>query len=199
VRGLVIAIQFLTRLPSPRVAADEAAFAASMRWFPVVGLIVGAIVAAGGWAGALLDPWLGALAALMLWVGVTGALHLDGLADFADASGAAHKDRGRLLAVLSDPHVGSFGVVAIVLQLIAKAVLLHAVVERSLFLALFLIPFAARIGTLVWTDGELLRCASINAPRIASARSGCRASTERSSQSGNSRSRDKAQYHSPSS
>lgn len=150
-RGLIIAVQFLTRLPTPRVTADEAAFAASMRWFPAVGLIVGAIVAAGGWAGGLLDPWLGALAALVLWVGVTGALHLDGLGDFADAGGAAHKDRERLLAVLADPHVGSFGVVAIVLQLVAKAVLLHAVVERSLFLALLLVPFAARFGTLVWT------------------------------------------------
>ncbi|HEX8056130.1 MAG TPA: adenosylcobinamide-GDP ribazoletransferase [Novosphingobium sp.] len=150
-KGLIIAIQFLTRLPTPRVTADEAAFAASMRWFPAVGLIVGAIVAAGGWAGGLLDPWLGALAAVVLWVAVTGALHLDGLADFADASGAAHKDRERLLAVLADPHVGSFGVVAIVLQLIAKAVLLLAAVERSLFLALALVPFAARIGTLVWT------------------------------------------------
>ncbi|MBV1687453.1 adenosylcobinamide-GDP ribazoletransferase [Novosphingobium sp. G106] len=150
-RGLVIAIQFLTRLPTPRVTADDAAFAASMRWFPAVGLIVGAIIAAGGWGGGLLDPWLGALAALVLWVAVTGALHLDGLADFADASGAAHKDRERLLAVLADPHIGSFGVVAIVLQLVAKAVLLHAAVERSLFVALLLIPFTARIGTLVWT------------------------------------------------
>lgn len=150
-KGLIIAIQFLTRLPTPRVTADEAAFAASMRWFPAVGLIVGAIVAAGGWAGGLLDPWLGALSAVVLWVAVTGALHLDGLADFADASGAAHQDRERLLAVLADPHVGSFGVVAIVLQLIAKAVLLLAAVERSLFLALALVPFAARIGTLVWT------------------------------------------------
>lgn len=150
-KGLIIAIQFLTRLPTPRVAVDEAAFAASMRWFPAVGLIVGSIVAVGGWAGALLDPWLGALAALVLWVGITGALHLDGLSDLADASGAAHKDRDRLLAVLADPHVGSFGVVAIVVQLIAKAVLLHAVVERGLFPALVLVPFAARIGPLVWT------------------------------------------------
>lgn len=150
-KGLIIAIQFLTRLPTPRVAADEAAFAASMRWFPAVGLIVGAIVAAGGWAGGLLDPWLGGLAALVLWVAVTGALHLDGLSDLADASGAAHKDRERLLAVLADPHVGSFGVVAIVLQLIAKVLLLHAAVELGLFLALILVPFAARVGPLVWT------------------------------------------------
>jgi adenosylcobinamide-GDP ribazoletransferase len=150
-KGFVVAIQFLTRLPTPRVTVDDAAFAASMRWFPAVGLIVGAIVAAGGWAGGEIDPWIGALAALALWVGVTGALHLDGLSDFADASGAAHKDRERVLAVLADPHVGSFGVAAIGLQLIAKTVLLHTAIERGLFLALVLIPFGARAGTLAWT------------------------------------------------
>lgn len=150
-KGLIIAIQFLTRLPTPRIAVSDAEFAASMRWFPVVGLIVGGLVAAGGSAGAQLSPWIGALAALLLWVGVTGALHLDGLGDVADASGAAHKDRERLLAVLADPHIGSFGVVAIGLQLIAKLVLLHAAIEAQAFAAIALIPFVARIGPLAWT------------------------------------------------
>ena len=150
-KGLIVAIQFLTRLPAPRITVSSEEFAASMRWFPVVGLIVGAIVAAGGWTGARIDPWTGALAALILWVAVTGALHLDGLGDIADASGAAHKDRERLLAVLGDPRVGSFAVVAIALQLIAKLVLLHALIEREAFVAIALIPFAARIGPLVWS------------------------------------------------
>jgi adenosylcobinamide-GDP ribazoletransferase len=151
VKGLVIAIQFLTRLPTPRLAVRDAEFAASMRWFPAVGLILGAIVAGGAWTGARLDPWTGALAGLTLWVAVTGALHLDGLGDIADACGAAHKDRARVLAVLADPHLGSFGTVAIVLQLLAKLVLLHGLVEAGGFLAIGLVPFAARIGPLVWT------------------------------------------------
>lgn len=150
-KGLIVAIQFLTRLPTPRVAVSSDEFAASMRWFPAVGLIVGALVASAGWAGARIDPWTGALAALVIWVAVTGALHLDGLGDIADASGAAHKDRERLIAVLGDPHVGSFAVVTIGLQLIAKLVLLHALLGREAFVAIALIPFAARIGPLVWS------------------------------------------------
>lgn len=150
-KGLIVAIQFLTRLPTPRITVSGDEFAASMRWFPAVGLIVGAMVAAGGWAGARIDPWTGALCALLLWVAVTGALHLDGLGDIADASGAAHKDRDRLLAVLGDPHVGSFAVVSIALQLIAKLVLLHALLDRQAFVAIALIPFAARIGPLLWS------------------------------------------------
>ncbi|BBB10664.1 MULTISPECIES: adenosylcobinamide-GDP ribazoletransferase [unclassified Sphingopyxis] len=150
-KGLLIAVQFLTRLPTPRITVTGDEFAASMRWFPAVGLIVGVLVAGAGWAGGRIDPWTGALAALLVWVAVTGALHLDGLGDIADANGAAHKNRDRLLAVLADPHVGSFAVVTIALQLIAKLVLLHALVDRQEFVAIALIPFAARIGPLVWS------------------------------------------------
>lgn len=149
-KGFILALQFLTRLPTPRIASSEADFAASMRWFPAAGLVIGALVAGAAWAGQRIDPWLGALAALVFWVAVTGALHLDGLADLADAGGAAHKDREGLLAVLADPHVGSFGVVAIVLQLLAKLILLHALIDAGIFAPLILVPFAARIGPLAW-------------------------------------------------
>ena len=150
-KGLIVAIQFLTRLPTPRIAVSGDEFAASMRWFPAVGLIIGALVAGAGWAGTRIDPWTGAFCALLIWVAITGALHLDGLGDIADASGAAHKDREKLLAVLGDPHVGSFAATAIGLQLIAKLVLLHALFERQAFVAVALVPFAARIGPLIWS------------------------------------------------
>ncbi|MGV3769943.1 MAG: adenosylcobinamide-GDP ribazoletransferase [Sphingobium phenoxybenzoativorans] len=150
-KGLILAIQFLTRLPMPRVMANDADFAASMRWFPAAGLVVGLFVSGAAWVGAHIDPWTGALAGLAMWTLITGGLHLDGLADLADAGGAAHKDREKLLAVLADPHVGSFGVVAIALQIVAKLILLHGMVMAGLFPALILIPFAARIGPLVWT------------------------------------------------
>lgn len=150
-KGLIVAIQFLTRLPMPRIAVSDDDFARSMRWFPAVGLIVGAIVAGGAWTGAQVDPWVGGLAGLILWVCVTGALHLDGLGDIADAAGAVHKGRDRLLAVLADPHVGSFGVVAIGLQLIAKLILLRVMIDAALLPAIIGIAFAARIGPLLWT------------------------------------------------
>jgi adenosylcobinamide-GDP ribazoletransferase len=149
-KSLIVAIQFLTRLPTPRIAVSNDEFVTSMRWFPAVGIIIGALVAGAGWGGAAIDPWTGALFALLIWVAVTGALHLDGLGDIADASGAAHKDRERLLAVLADPHVGSFAVVTIALQLIAKLVLLRALIDVDAFVAIALVPFAARIGPLLW-------------------------------------------------
>lgn len=150
-KGLVIAIQFLTRLPTPRIAVAPDAFAASIRWFPGAGIVVGGTVAGAGWAGGRIDSWTGALSALVAWVLVTGALHLDGLGDIADASGAAHQDRARLLAVLADPHVGSFGVTAIGLQMMAKLILLHGMAEHGRFTALACVPFAARIAPLAWS------------------------------------------------
>lgn len=150
-REFVLALQFLTRLPLPAVPADAAAFARSMRWFPAAGLVVGLALLLAAWLGLQLDPWTGALAALATWIGITGALHLDGLADLADASGAIHKGPERLRAVLADPHVGSFGVVAIGLQLLAKLVLLHALLSGIGWWMLLFVPAAARLGPLVWS------------------------------------------------
>ena len=151
-RRLLLALQFLTRLPLPAVRADAEDFAKSMRWFPLAGLVVGAAVAGAWWLGSRLgDPWLAALLGLAAWTGMTGALHLDGLGDIADAAGAAHKSRERMLEVLADPHIGSFGAVAIGVQLIAKLVLLHGLVAINAFPAIALIPFAARVGPLLWT------------------------------------------------
>jgi adenosylcobinamide-GDP ribazoletransferase len=147
VKRLIVAFGFLTRLPMPRVEVSTDDFAEAIRFYPIVGLAIGAVVAGAGWLGALLDPWTGACAALLAWIAVTGALHLDGLADLADGLGAAHGDRTRLLAVMADPHIGSFGVVAIVGQMLAKLVLLHAVGGGW---GLVLVPFAARMGPLAW-------------------------------------------------
>lgn len=150
-RGLILAIQFLTRLPTPTLAnfkAEELARAAI--WFPLVGLLLGALIAAAVWLGTQVDPWLGALLGLLAWVGLTGALHLDGLADLADALGAAHGDKDRLLTVLADPHLGVFGVTALVAQLLIKLVLLMLLAKAGLFWPLILIPAWARLGPLLW-------------------------------------------------
>lgn len=157
-RGLILAIQFLTRLPTPRLAdfrPEELAH--GVVWFPLVGGLLGLFLATAAWLGGLVDPWLGALLALAVWVGLTGALHLDGLADLADALGAAHRPddprarQERLLAVLADPHMGVFGGVALAMQLIAKLVLLMLVVKAGAWLALVLIPAWARWGVLIWS------------------------------------------------
>lgn len=158
-KQLILALQFLTRLPLPRVQADAQDFARAMRWFPVAGLVVGGAVALPWWLLQQRDSWTAALGGLVGWVAMTGALHLDGLGDVADGAGAAHGDRARLSGVMADPHVGSFAVVAIALQLLAKLVLLHALCSQpggtaqvaALAPVLVLVPVFARIAPIGWT------------------------------------------------
>ncbi|MCL6264205.1 adenosylcobinamide-GDP ribazoletransferase [Craterilacuibacter sp. RT1T] len=151
-RSLILAVQFLTRLPTPQLKHfDPAWLADAARWFAVVGLLVGALIALPLFALGQIEPWLAALAALLLWVWVTGGLHLDGLADLADALGAAHSSPQRFMEVMKDPHVGSFGVIVLVCQLAAKLVLLMLVARAGLWAALLLVPAWARLFAVAWS------------------------------------------------
>jgi len=149
-KAALLALAFLTRLPVPQMQSSPDDHARAICWFPFAGLAVGTVVAAAAWAGLRHDPWAGALLALLAWTAITGALHLDGLGDIADAAGAAHGNHPRISAVLADPHIGSFGAVAIMLQLAAKLVLLRLVLEHAPVWPLILVPAVARIGPLVW-------------------------------------------------
>jgi adenosylcobinamide-GDP ribazoletransferase len=108
------AVSFLTVLPvAPREPAAPGRVESSVAWFPLVGALIGAL--AGGVRVAA-EPLLGAgvasVLALIALVGVTGALHQDGLADTADGLGV-HGDRERKLAAMRDSAVGAFGMLAL--------------------------------------------------------------------------------------
>ncbi|WP_072392301.1 adenosylcobinamide-GDP ribazoletransferase [Hyphomicrobium sp. CS1GBMeth3] len=130
--GFFTALMFLTRVPIPRSRAEGAGdLAGAAPWLPVVGAFIGALVAAAVLAGALVDPWVGALLGLLVWVLVTGGLHIDGLGDVADGLGAAHGNPERFVTVARDPHLGSFGAIAIALQIAAKLVLLGVLARNA--------------------------------------------------------------------
>lgn len=126
-----IAVQFLTRFPlrlEPAPAGREVGL--SLLWYPAVGLALGAVL----WiALALLAPLPRPLAAalvLALWVACTGALHLDGLADVADAWVGGRGDRERTLAIMKDPHCGPMAVAVVVCVLLLKFAALAALSAR---------------------------------------------------------------------
>jgi adenosylcobinamide-GDP ribazoletransferase len=173
-RGLWVALGFLTRLPLPSHRFDPSAAAAreSLAWYPVVGLLLGALL----WSAAsLLHATPAPLAAGLLlagWVALTGALHLDGLADSADAWVGGLGDRERTLTIMKDPRCGPAGVVALVLVLLLKfAALLSLAPSHGL--ALLLAPLLAR-GALVllllttpYARSSGLGSALLDAPRRA--------------------------------
>ena len=142
-RPLLAALRLLTRLPVPEPAADgdrARLEADSLFWFPVVGLLLGGLL----WGGQALlvqvhaPELLQAALLLMAWVALTGALHLDGLADTADAWLGGLGDRERTLAIMKDPCAGPAGVVAVVLVLLLKFAALNAASGLFLLLAVFL-------------------------------------------------------------
>jgi adenosylcobinamide-GDP ribazoletransferase len=150
-RGLWLATQFLTRVPVPAVedfSAEE--LSRSSAWFPFVGLVIGVVVGLILFVCSHRNTALGAAVGLVAWVCMTGALHLDGLADLTDALAAAHRDSQRFFAVLAEPHLGAFGAVSIVLMLILKVMGL-AQLSTATLIAFPLIPAWARLGPLAWS------------------------------------------------
>lgn len=148
-RRFLLAVQFLTRIRTPQVRGfAEEDLTRSAVFFPAVGLVIGALLLVPAW---LLGthPLLAGFGLVLVWVWVTGALHLDGLGDVADGLGAAHSSPERLLEAMKDPHIGTFGVVAVLLQVLAKLVLGAEVIAADILWALLLVPAWARWSALV--------------------------------------------------
>ena len=153
-RGLLLAFQFLTRLPTPGVADyEESELSDAAVWFPLVGLAIGALLLLAAMLGSGGNAWLAALLVVLAWIGISGGLHIDGAADLADALGASHASAERFHEVLKDPHCGSFGVIAIAAILLSKLVAVAWIVESSALdlWVLLLVPAWARLGTLYWS------------------------------------------------
>jgi adenosylcobinamide-GDP ribazoletransferase len=142
---VLIALQFLTRLPVPRGEWREEDVGRSIVWYPAIGLLLGGLLAGLGWMLQSASPGIAAALLLALWVTATGALHLDGLADSADAWLGGQGERERTLAIMKDPHRGAAALVAVVVVLIAKFAALEAAVGNGAWLCLAVAPFAGRV------------------------------------------------------
>jgi adenosylcobinamide-GDP ribazoletransferase len=131
-RGLITALRTLTVLPVPGKDADH--MASSLPWFPFVGGLLGGILysVAIGMSSISGNSWPqgAALVVTCCSVLLTKGLHLDGLADCADAFGNWHK-KEKTLEIMKDPHTGVFGVVSIVSILLAKWICLTRIIDEG--------------------------------------------------------------------
>jgi adenosylcobinamide-GDP ribazoletransferase len=134
------AIRFFTRLPVPGWVGHSAeALNQSARYFPAVGLLVGGIGALIYLGATLIWPQpVAVLLSMAATIYATGAFHEDGLADTVDGLGGGW-EKLRILEIMKDSRVGSYGVVAMVLALLGKFTLLNG-------LDAALIPFALLAG-----------------------------------------------------
>jgi adenosylcobinamide-GDP ribazoletransferase len=145
-RSLLVAIGFLTRLPVPAGAFDDArAKTESLVWYPLVGLLLGVLLSVLAWLLRDTPNLLSSALLVLAWVALTGALHLDGLADSADAWIGGLGDRDKTMAIMKDPRCGPAGVVALVVVLLLKFAAL-ASMDPVAWSALLLAPLLARAG-----------------------------------------------------
>jgi len=120
-RLFLTAVQFFTRIPVPAWVGHSAQqLEQAARYFPLVGICVGALAAAALWLGVQVLPLSLAVGLSMAAsIFATGAFHEDGLSDFADGMGGGHS-REKMLAIMKDSRVGVYGVIALVLVLLLK-------------------------------------------------------------------------------
>jgi adenosylcobinamide-GDP ribazoletransferase len=143
--SFLAAVEFLTALTlrrNPVYRADELARARA--WYGLVGALMGGVLAAAAWLLTLaLPPLAAAGPLLLLWAGLSRFLHLDGVADTADA--LVHTaDSRRALAIMKDSRIGAFGLGAVVLVLLAKFGALASLSPERLWPALIAAPALGR-------------------------------------------------------
>ena len=147
---LRLAASFLTIVPfvsrdGPPRALDDESVAASFGWFPLVGFAIAVgLVIEDVILSRFFDLTIRSILIVLSLTIVTGALHLDGLADTADALGAG-RDRARALVILRDSRIGSFGAAAVFFALALKVVALATLYGARRYAAIF-----AAVGLARW-------------------------------------------------
>ena len=146
--AFLLALQFLTRL-NVKVEFSAEAMRASPRWYPGVGVVVGVICAvvygAGYW---LFSPLLGVLLAVAAGMIVTGALHEDGFADACDGLGGI-RPKERILEIMRDSRIGTYGVLGLVMMVGTKVAALQALPGSAVALVL-VAGHAASRASMLW-------------------------------------------------
>lgn len=145
---LLLALSLLSRLPLPEPEQGDWSRQAQAVWaYPLVGVVVGALACLAG----LMAHWLGlpaplvALVTLATLIATSGAMHEDGLADCADGFWGGWT-AARRLEIMKDSRIGSYGMIAIVLSLIARWAALWLLWEAGTGIAVATVLSAAALS-----------------------------------------------------
>lgn len=161
-KSFLSALQFLTIIPAKKNKFEDKALSEAVIYFPAVGIILGLIL----WAlNELLlflsfNPFFINVLLVILLIILTGALHLDGLADTFDAL-LSRKSKEEMLTIMRDSHIGTIGVLSLISAILLKVSLLSLLIQPlkatalvlmcalsrwSLVLAMYLFPYARKDG-----------------------------------------------------
>jgi adenosylcobinamide-GDP ribazoletransferase len=144
-RPLLAAIQFLTVIPFPKsFTGGEKELEKCVPFFPVVGLLIGIIIAAFDYVmGLILPPLPASVMTAIAMTAISGGLHMDGLADTADGFFSA-RPRERVLEIMRDSRTGVMGVLAVVFVIIMKVSVLISIFPPLRPGIIVLMPLAGR-------------------------------------------------------
>ncbi len=153
-RGLILLIQFFTRIPLPfQVEYDDKLYARNIFLIPLVGFILGFplygiyyfVALQGG------NPFLAAVLIVTTEIVLTGALHIDGLADSADGF-FSYRNREEMLEIMKDSRIGTNGTLAIFIVLLLRTGLLFSLCPNTAGIFILLMPLFSRL-TIPWLAG----------------------------------------------
>lgn len=124
-KAFILGLQFLTRLPiNTRIDFDKKILSKTPIFFPIIGMIIGGIAAIIYYLLSFINKDFAALGTVLSLVVITGGLHLDGLSDTCDGFFSS-RTREKVLEIMKDSRVGTFGVIAIVFDILFKYILLR--------------------------------------------------------------------------
>ncbi len=146
----LLAFQLLTIIPiSHTFIATDKQVGYSCLFYPMIGLLIGGCLVALATLLASIPFQIQASLILILWVIISGGLHLDGLADCADAWVGGFANKQRSLTIMKDPRSGPIAIAVLVLLLLLKWTLISHLLEQQFLTPLILAPMLARLAILI--------------------------------------------------
>ena len=133
-KRFAVMLAFWTRIPVKirgEITYDD--YVSGVFWTPFIALMIGVVLYFAGYLSLFIHPYICSVIILFLYLFVSGGLHIDGLADTFDAFGS-NRSRQRMLEILKDSHIGTFGVLAVVMYCIVMVVLLPFIPPFGLLL-----------------------------------------------------------------
>lgn len=150
IKRFILMVQFLTRIPMPvNLDIKEEDFGKGLVFAPVVGLILGGLLAgAYHFLDMVFPSYVTAVFIIILYIALTGGLHLDGLGDTFDGL-FSNRSRERILEIMRDSRIGTNALLAVTCVLLLNVGLLSALQREFIIPVLALMPVAGRIGSLI--------------------------------------------------
>lgn len=147
-KALFLLMSFMTRLPVPQVEYDQKLFVKAYKLFPMIGILFGLILYFFNFllSKIFYSSLMITIFLILIEVILTGALHLDGLADTFDAI-FSYRTKEKMLEIMKDPHIGTNGVLALIFLIAIKLFSINYLLDFQMEYILLIYPVIGRISS----------------------------------------------------